>query len=594
MNSANTNQQGADSMDNKMRDDLVTEKLKEYAIKEKATLIKGLLLSLVRTGMELSGPLIIGYILNNHIRANLAREDFISIFRLLGIYLGIYLLNGLFSNLALVSFEEAANEIAFSAQKDVYDHVTRLPISYFDSLPAGSIVSRITNDTNKLKMMFRLILADLTTSSIMVVSLYGMILYTNFLAGVMLLVLFPIVYLIFNDLRKKTRKYTSLNREYVSEINSKINENIQNMELIQAFNKEDYIKEEFDEINEKIFKTNLEMTKVRSYGGYRAIDIVGYLGTVIILLYFGIGRITGSYPVSVGSLYIMVDYTSKIFNNISTIVTRFGEMEQSYASATHIFDLLELDLLEEADGEMTDVIGDVKFEDVYFAYEEEDVLRDINFEIRSGQTIAFVGSTGSGKSTMINLLLKFYSPRKGSIYIDGKDVEEINRDSLREEMAVVLQDAFIFETDIRDNICLDSKLYSDRDIEEALIEVAGEELVRRGIDQKIFEKGNNLSEGEKQLISFARAYIRNPKILILDEATSNIDTETEEIIQKGIDKLKRDRTTFIIAHRLSTIKDVDKILVLDKGRIIEEGDHDSLLAQGGFYKAMYDEQMKEV
>lgn len=579
-------------MKNNIRNESATKKLKEYAKDEKKSLSIGLLLSMVRTAMEIIGPLIIGFILNNYIKLDIGRADFISIIQWLVIYLVVYLLSGLFSNWALISFEKAANEIAFSVQKDVYSHVTKLPISYFDNLPAGSIVSRITNDTNKLKMMFQLVLADMTTSTIMIVSIYAMILVTNFAIGVMLLTLLPIIYIIFNDLRFKTRKYTTLNRNYIGDINSSINENIQNMEIIQAFNKEAYIKEEFDRINDKIFETNLEITKVRSYGGYRAIDIVSYLGTIIVLLYFGVGKITGNYAVTIGSMYIAIDYVTKIFNNISRVVTRFGELEQSYASATHIFDLLELEQMEVLEGEFTDVRGDVKFEDVYFAYDEDDVLRGVDFEVKSGENIAFVGSTGSGKSTIINLILNFYSPRLGDIYIDGRNIKDISRKSLREQMAVVLQDAFLFETDIKDNIRLDDMRYSDADVERALIEVGGEALVRRGIDQKIFEKGNNLSQGEKQLISFARAYIRNPKILILDEATSNIDTETEEVIQKGIQKLKEDRTTFIIAHRLSTIMDVDKIIVLHKGKIIERGNHDSLMLQNGFYKNMYDEQIR--
>ena len=454
-------------------------------------------------------------------------------------------------------------------------------------------MSRITNDTNKLKMMFQLILADMTTSTIMIVSIYGMILVTNFPVAILLLVLLPIIYIIFKDMRFKTSKYTSLNRKYVADINASINENIQNMEIIQAFNKEELIKEEFDEINDNIFKSNLEVTKVSSYGGYRAIDAISYVGTILVLLYFGFGRITGSYVVTIGSLYIVIDYVSKIFNNISTVVTRFGELERSYASATHVFDLFKLDTIEELADEVLDIKGQVEFEDVYFAYDESDVLKGISFRVNSGESIAFVGPTGSGKSTIINLILKFYEPRLGNIHIDGKNIGNINRNSLREHMAVVLQDAFLFETDIKGNIRLDDNRFSDEDIERALIDVGGQSLVTRGIDQKILEKGSNLSQGEKQLISFARAYIRNPRILILDEATSNIDTETEKIIQIGIEKLKKDRTTFIIAHRLSTIRDVDKIIVLNKGRIVERGNHETLMAKDGLYRNMYDEQMRK-
>lgn len=579
-------------MSNKIRNEFVSKKLKAYAKKEAKPLSVGLILSMIRTALEIIGPMIIGYILNTYIKVGMVKSDFISIAKLLGIYLVVYILCGLFGNLALLAFEQAANMISFNVQKDVYKHINQLPISYFDNLPSGNIVSRITNDTNRLKMMFQLILADMTTSTIMIVSLYGMIVITNLPVALMFLLLLPIIYIIFRDLRYKTAKYTTLNRNYVGDINASINENIQNMEIIQAFNREDHIKDEFDEINNNIFDSNLEVTKVRSYGGYRAIDALSYVGTILVLLYFGVGRITGSYMVTIGSLYIVIDYMSKIFNNISTVVTRFGELEQSYASASHVFDLLRMETKEESPGQLTNVIGDVRFEDVYFAYNEDDVLKGIDFEIKSGESIAFVGSTGSGKSTIINLILKFYEPRLGNIYVDGKNIKDINRSSLREQMAVVLQDAFLFETDVKDNIRLDDNNYSDEDIIKALMDVGGDSIVKRGIHQKIFEKGSNLSQGEKQLISFARAYIRNPKILILDEATSNIDTETEKTIQRGIEKLQENRTTFIIAHRLSTIKNVDKILVLNKGKVIERGNHESLMAIDGFYKNMYDEQMR--
>ncbi len=580
-------------MNNKIRNEFVTKKLKTYAKKQAKPLSLGLILSMIRTALEIIGPMIIGYILNNYIKLDMEKSDFVSIFKLLGIYLIVYILCGLFGNLALLAFEQAANMISFNVQKDVYKHINKLPISYFDNLPAGNIVSRITNDTNRLKMMFQLILADMTTSTIMIVSIYGMIVITNLPVALLFLLLVPIIYIIFRDLRYKTAKYTSLSRAYVGDINASINENIQNMEIIQAFNKESHIKDEFDQINYNIFESNLEVTKVRSYGGYRAIDALSYVGTILVLLYFGVGRITGLYAVTVGSMYIVIDYVSKIFNNVSTVVTRFGELEQSYASATHVFDLLKMDTLEEQNNEPVDLKGDVKFEDVYFAYnEDDDVLKGIDFEVKSGESVAFVGSTGSGKSTIINLILKFYEPRLGNIFINGKNIKDMNRNSLRANMAVVLQDAFLFETDIRDNIKLDDENFSDEDIVQALVDVGGDSIIERGIDQKIFEKGSNLSQGEKQLISFARAYIRNPRILILDEATSNIDTETEKIIQNGIEKLKKDRTTFIIAHRLSTIKNVDKIIVLNKGKIIERGNHESLMELDGFYKNMYDEQMR--
>lgn len=569
------------------------KKLRYYAKKESKSLIFGLVLTFIRTFMEIAGPLIIGYILNNYIRQNMSKSDIKPIAILLSLYILIYVMTGIFSNLSRIAFEKAANEISFNVQKDIYKHIQQLPISYFDSLPSGDIVSRITNDTKKLKMMFQLILAEMLTSGIMAAGIYIMILVTNPIAAILLLILVPLIYYVMTDLRRKTSKHTSLMRKYTGEINSNINENIQNMEIIQVYNQEENIKKEFNDINEEIFKNGIELAKLRSYGGFRAIDTIQYLAIILVLIYFGIGKITNVYIVTIGSMYIVVDYVMKIFNNLKTVIRKIGELEQSYASAIHVFDLFKLNRAKKFSKSFKEMNGDVSFKGVYFAYKKENVLKDINFEVKKGESVAFVGSTGSGKSTIINLLLKFYSPQKGKIYIDGTDIEDISRESVRKNMAVVLQDSFLFEDSIKENIKLGNTKFTDKEIKESLLAVGGEKILERGLDEIVLEKGSNLSQGEKQVISFARAYIRNPKILILDEATSNIDTQTEKIIQKGIDKLKENRTTFIVAHRLSTVKNVDKILVLNKGKIIERGNHEELMRLNGFYRSMYEEQFKK-
>ena len=272
---------------------------------------------------------------------------------------------------------------------------------------------------------------------------------------------------------------------------------------------------------------------------------------------------------------------------------RVGEVNESMASASHIFEILKLESQEELFDTIDDINQKITFDDVRFSYTEgEEVIKGISFDVNAGESVAFVGQTGSGKSTLINLLLNFYSPQSGKITIGDKDISKVNRDDLRRDMAVVLQDAFLFKGDISENISLGYE-YSDKEIKGALRAVGGDRLINKGIHTQVMEGGSNLSQGEKQLISFARAYIRNPKILILDEATSNIDTETEAIIQQGIEKLKENRTTFIIAHRLSTIKDVDNIIVLSHGRIVEMGDHNKLMTSSGYYKEMYNKQMKE-
>ena len=567
-------------------------RLKNYALNEKKFLFIGFIFSFFRTILEIIGPMIIAYLINNVLKNKMTDKDVKLISLLLALYFIVFIVTGILLNRSRVYFQISANKIASRVQKDVYDKVSTFPISYFDNLPSGKIASRITNDTNKLKTMFQLLFSDIINSLILIIGLYITLLFTDTIAALMLLILMPIVYIIFKTYLNKTYAYTKEIKIYTADINAKINEYIQNMEIIQVFNREGFIFKKFDKINKKIYDINIELSKLRSYSGYRAMDIIQFLAIIIVLIYFGIGSITKIYLVTVGSLYMAIDYTTKIFNNINTIIMRFGDVEDAFSSANHIFELLEMDSMEKLEEKNIDLKSDINFDNIYFSYSNEDVIKDLSFKVKSGSSIAFVGQTGSGKSTLINLLLNFYSPRKGKITIGDVDINKIDKNKLREDMAVVLQDAFLFKDTIKENIKM-GESFSDKEVINSLKKVGGEKLLQRGIDSMLLENGSNLSQGEKQLIAFARAYIRDPKILILDEATSNIDTETENIIQKGINELKKDRTTFIVAHRLSTIKNVDKILVLSHGKIIEDGNHDQLMNKNGIYKKMYLKQIKE-
>lgn len=567
-------------------------RLKNYALNEKKYLFIGFIFSFFRTILEIIGPMIIAYLINNVLKNKMTDKDVKLISLLLALYFIVFIVTGILLNRSRVYFQISANKIASRVQKDLYDKVSTFPISYFDNLPSGKIASRITNDTNKLKTMFQLLFSDIINSLILIIGLYITLLFTDTIAALMLLILMPIVYIIFKTYLNKTYAYTKEIKIYTADINAKINEYIQNMEIIQVFNREGFIFKKFDKINKKIYDINIELSKLRSYSGYRAMDIIQFLAIIIVLIYFGLGSITKIYLVTVGSLYMAIDYTTKIFNNINTIIMRFGDVEDAFSSANHIFELLEMDSMEKLEEKNIDLKSDINFDNIYFSYSNEDVIKDLSFKVKSGSSIAFVGQTGSGKSTLINLLLNFYSPRKGKITIGDVDINKIDRNKLREDMAVVLQDAFLFKDTIKENIKM-GESFSDKEVINSLKKVGGEKLLQRGIDSMLLENGSNLSQGEKQLIAFARAYIRDPKILILDEATSNIDTETENIIQNGINELKKDRTTFIVAHRLSTIKNVDKILVLSHGKIIEAGNHDQLMNKNGIYKKMYLKQIKE-
>lgn len=568
------------------------KKLKIYALSEKKFLSIGFVFSFSRTILEIIGPMIIGYIINNILKSDMDRGNFRKVALLLRLYFLIFVLSGVLLNRSRVYFQIASNKIAAKVQKDVYDKVSSFPISYFDTLPAGKIASRITNDTNKLKIMFQLLFSDILNSLILIVGLYITLLFTDTIAALMLLILMPFVFIIFKSYLNNTYAYTKDIKIYTADINAKINEYIQNMEVIQAFNKENFIFKKFESINRKIFDLNIKLSKLRSYSGYRAMDIIQFLAIIIVLIYFGIGSITKVYLVTIGSLYMAIDYTSKIFNNMNAIIMRFGDVEDALSSANHIFELLEMKSMDKLENKKINLSQDIYFDDIYFSYDKEDVIKGLSFKVNKGSSVAFVGQTGSGKSTLINLLLNFYSPRKGKILIGDTDISKVNKDFLRKDMAVVLQDAFLFKASIKENISLGEE-FTDKEIINSLKKVGGEKLLNRGIESEILENGSNLSQGEKQLISFARAYIRDPKILILDEATSNIDTETENIIQDGINKLKKNRTTFIVAHRLSTIKNVDKIIVLSHGKILESGNHEQLMIKNGAYKKMYLKQMKE-
>lgn len=568
------------------------KKLKIYALSEKKFLSVGFVFSFSRTILEIIGPMIIGYIINNILKSDMDRGNFRKVALLLSLYFLIFVLSGVLLNRSRVYFQIASNKIAAKVQKDVYNKVSSFPISYFDTLPAGKIASRITNDTNKLKIMFQLLFSDILNSLILIVGLYITLLFTDTIAALMLLILMPFVFIIFKSYLNNTYAYTKDIKIYTADINAKINEYIQNMEVIQAFNRENFIFKKFESINRKIFDLNIKLSKLRSYSGYRAMDIIQFLSIIIVLIYFGIGSITKIYLVTIGSLYMAIDYTSKIFNNMNAIIMRFGDVEDALSSANHIFELLEMKSMDKLENKKINLSQDIYFDDIYFSYDKEDVIKGLSFKVNKGSSVAFVGQTGSGKSTLINLLLNFYSPRKGKILIGDTDISKINKDFLRKDMAVVLQDAFLFKASIKENISLGEE-FTDKEIINSLKKVGGEKLLDKGIESEILENGSNLSQGEKQLISFARAYIRDPKILILDEATSNIDTETENIIQDGINKLKNNRTTFIVAHRLSTIKNVDKIIVLSHGKILESGNHEQLMIKNGAYKKMYLKQMKE-
>lgn len=590
MNKDNKEEKILTKKEQKKKNKFRNKRLLQYAMKLKPILITGLIATMIASLADLAGPYIISKILDENLAEGVGAKDYRVFILLVLAFIGVSIGMGAIRYFINMLFAKLANGMALIIRKDVFKHVINLPVQFFDKYPAGKIVTRITNDTQDIRMLFQILLFDVFTTIVFTVGLLiGLFLIDPYLF-LLTLVSSPLVYLIFSDYIKKSTKYNNDMRRYNSEMNANLNETIQTMEVVQSFNNEEYIYDQYSNLNDYHFGSGKNLVKLWGYSSFNATNALGNLVIAIAVIYFSLTFISGKPAISIGGLYIFVEYNRRFYQNLNHLSDRIGELEKAKSAADQVFELLEVEKYSLGD-RVIDLVGKIEFDEVTFAYDKEDVLKDINLEIPAGSSAAFVGHTGSGKSTLMNLIYGFYKIKNGSLKFDGVDINELNMVEIRKQMAIVFQNPYIFEGTIYDNIALFDESISKEEAELALINVGGERILMRdkGIDARIQEGGGGISAGEKQLISFARAMVRNPKVLVLDEATSNIDTQTEEYIQFGVNRLKKGRTTLIIAHRLSTIKDVDKIFVLDKGRIIEAGNHAELIEEDGVYAKMYKE-----
>ena len=518
--------------------------------------------------------------------------------RLCLFYFGLTVLSAFFAYGQRYWLQAAANRIIFRMRNDVFAQVNRLPVRFFDNLPAGKIVSRITNDTEAIRELYVTVLANFFTGGVnMAGILFAMFLLDARLAAICLVIV-PILAAWIWIYGRFARRYNRVIRATLSEINGRINEAIQGMSVIRAFRREKKIEEEFEAYNLRNFVYKNKLLTLNSLTSWNLVGVIRNLAYVAVIWYFGAERLTGPEAVvSLGVLYAFVDYLNRLFDPIVNIVNQLPNLETALVSAERVFVLLDEPGEDVSDERRPRFGGDVEFRDVWFSYKEgEPVLKGISFSVKRGQTVALVGHTGSGKSSIVSLLFRFYDPDSGSITIDGVDIRNIPRQALRAHMGIVLQDPFLFTGTVESNITMGDSRITREKAAKALAEVGGDRVLKalpRGIDEPVLEKGSTLSAGQRQLISFARALAFDPAILILDEATSNIDTETEAIIQEALEVVKQGRTTFIVAHRLSTIKNADLILVLDRGVIVERGNHESLMERRGKYYQMYQLQQGE-
>ncbi|MFJ7848712.1 ABC transporter ATP-binding protein [Peribacillus sp. NPDC097224] len=517
--------------------------------------------------------------------------------RILGLvafYFGLVLISSVFQYGQSFYLQKAANRIIQRMRNDIFTHISRLPIRYFDNMPAGKVVARVTNDTEAIRELYVTVLANFFSSTINIIGVLIALYILDARAGLMGLLLVPIIIIWTKVYRKFASKYNHIIRERVSDINGMINESISGMNIIQAFGREKETKQSFETLNRDHYFYQNKMLHLNSLTGGNLIGVIKVIALIAFVWYFGGMSLTATSAVSLGMMYAIVDLISRLLHPLHGIVNQFANLEQALVAGERAFSLLDEPGMQVSDRNIPRYKGNVAFEHVSFGYKENEyVLKDISFSASQGETVALVGHTGSGKSSIMNLLFRFYDSNEGTIKIDGKDILDIPHQTLREHMGIVLQDPYLFTGTIASNISLGQERITRATIEKALKDVGGDKVLRHlplGLDEPVIEKGGTLSSGQRQLISFARALAFDPAILILDEATASIDTETEAIIQEGMEVLKKGRTTFIIAHRLSTIKNADQILVLDKGRIVEQGTHEGLMEQKGKYYQMYELQ----
>ncbi|WP_105100846.1 ABC transporter ATP-binding protein [Streptococcus suis] len=511
-------------------------------------------------------------------------------------YVAMIFLGALGYYLSMRILMHSANRIAEYLRNQAYDVMQRLPISYFDDKPAGKIATRIVNDTETLRNQFYGTLVNVFNSFIRLLLTYGIVFYINPSLGFALLLLIPVFIGIQFIYKKLTDKPMRDFYDARSEVNTQVNETMNGASLIQLYGQEERVLAEFEATADKMRLADNQIIWAQASSTWTLTEFLKFLVLTGILTIIGYQFLQGQSSLSPGKLFVYIDYIEGIFVSLGALVKQFPNMLRSFETGKRLMGLLEEETEPDSSAELTVTDGQVVFDQVTFAYEVgKPILKDISIQADKGETIALVGHTGSGKSSIMNLLYRFYDPQEGQVLIDGKNIREYSRESLRSHMGIVLQDPYLFTGTIASNVAMDKEKMDRQAVIEALEKVgAGPMLARleQGIDEPVFEKGSTFSSGERQLIAFARTLYSNPKILILDEATSHIDTETEEIIQHAMEVVKEGRTTFIIAHRLSTIQNADQILVLDQGRIIERGRHEDLIEQGGVYAQMHDIQSR--
>lgn len=511
---------------------------------------------------------------------------------LIVIFISIQLIGAITLYFSQYLFQYLAFKVIQQLRIDAFNKLGKLGMRYFDKVPGGSIISRLTNDTETIVDMIVGVFSTFIMAFFMMISSYIMMFVLDVKLALIALIFLPIIMIILASYRKYSAFLFSKSRQRLSDLNSKLAESIEGMKIIQAFNQERRLNKEFNKINDEHYQYMLKTVKLDSLLLRPAISSISIFAVVMILGYFGVISFTTG--ITAGVVFAFVQYMERFFEPINQVSQNLNILQQALVSASRVFALIDDDTYEpqqEANNDNAIETGEIEFDNVSFSYDgETDVLKNISLTAKPGEMIALVGHTGSGKSSIINLFMRFYEFNRGDIKIDGNSIKKIPKTELKEKIGLVLQDAFMFYGTIASNIKLYHPSMTFEQVKAAAEFVHANHFIEKLPNQyqhKVIEKGSAFSSGERQLIAFARTIATNPKILILDEATANIDSETEEQIQQSLNKMRKGRTTLAIAHRLSTIQDADQIFVLNKGEIVERGTHAQLIAQKGIYHNMY-------
>lgn len=483
--------------------------------------------------------------------------------------------------------QKAGQRIVYKLRMEVYEHIISMSQRQFNQMPVGSLVTRVVSYTASLSDLFTNILINLLKNILLIVGVYAFMFFISWKLSLVMLIFIVVVFLISYFFRKIIHKIFQQERQYISDLNAFLNENLSGMKIIQIFNQEIKKSKQFEVRNEKLRKTRYKV--LVAFGIYRPLVSFVYFLAIATTFTFALETIISSAEVVAFYLYL-----SKFFNPIQNIADQINGIQRAVTASERLLNLLDVkpDVVDEEDAiEIDHIDGKIEFKNVWFAYKEDEwILKDVSFVIEPKQTVAFVGATGAGKTTILGLIVRNYEIQKGQILIDGVDIKKIKIKSLRHAIGQMLQDVFLFSGTVKNNITLYDDSYSEDEIKKTCEYVNANQFIDKlenGYEQEVIERGENFSQGQRQLLSFARTVLHKPQILILDEATANIDTETEVLIQKSLEKMRNIGTMLVVAHRLSTIQKADNIIVLQKGEVIESGTHQQLLKQHGYYYKLY-------